>query len=150
MVRLRAFVAESNRIEGITRDPKDYEIEVHELFLAEQQITVSALEAFFHVGATGAGLRNRPGLNVRVGNHRPRPGGPWIKFNLEALLGDIEIGRFTPYQAHQRYEHLHPFTDGNGRSGRALWAWHMRRTGENPFVLPFLHRWYYQSLEADR
>ncbi len=46
-----------------------------------------------------------------------------------------------------RYELLHPFSVGNGRSGRTLWAWCMLRRGDDPFTLPFLHRFYYQTLE---
>jgi Fic family protein len=57
---------------------------------------------------------------------------------------------FSPYQQHHQYESLHPFTDGNGRSGRTIWAWHMMRVGRDPFALPFLHRFYYQALEAGR
>ena len=48
------------------------------------------------------------------------------------------------------YEMLHPFMDGNGRSGRALWAWMMLRLGQDPFALLFLHRFYYQTLENSR
>jgi len=40
--------------------------------------------------------------------------------------------------------------DGNGRTGRAIWAWQMQRLGRDPFALPFLHRFYYQTLEAIR
>lgn len=45
---------------------------------------------------------------------------------------------------------LHPFMDGNGRTGRAVWAWAMQRDGQDPFALSFLHRFYYQTLEYSR
>jgi len=35
---------------------------------------------------------------------------------------------------HYRYEHVHPFADGNGRSGRALVYYLMRYCGINPFA----------------
>lgn len=35
---------------------------------------------------------------------------------------------------HYEYEHIHPFADGNGRSGRALIYYLMRYCGINPFV----------------
>ena len=61
-------------------------------------------------------------------------------------------GQASPYDVHCEYEDLHPFMDGNGRTGRALLAWMMiRRKGwESTFALPFLHRWYYQSLDRLR
>ena len=40
----------------------------------------------------------------------------------------------------------HPFTDGNGRSGRALWLWQMN----NHAPFGFLHTFYYQTLENSR
>lgn len=35
---------------------------------------------------------------------------------------------------HYEYEHIHPFVDGNGRSGRALVYYLMRYCGVNPFI----------------
>lgn len=35
---------------------------------------------------------------------------------------------------HFDYEHIHPFVDGNGRSGRAIVYYLMRHCGMNPFV----------------
>jgi Fic family protein len=55
-----------------------------------------------------------------------------------------------PWKCHVRFETLHPFLDGIGRTGRAIWVWQMQRIGRDPFALPFLHRAYYQSLENTR
>ena len=56
----------------------------------------------------------------------------------------------NPWKMHVDFETLHPFMDGNGRTGRALWAWHMRRLDLDPFALSFLHRFYYQTLSSVR
>lgn len=144
------FIRESNLIEGIDRWPTDGEIKAHEEFLDLPEVRVPEMESFVRDVAARR-LRDRIGMNVTVGSHRPPPGGPHIRSELSDLLAGIqEVGEYTPWAAHVAYEKLHPFLDGNGRSGRVLWAWHMRQEGHDPFSLPFLHRAYYQALEADR
>ena len=140
MLDLRSFVRESNRIERILREPTDAEIAAHEQFLAGQP-TLSGLIKFVSLVQPDAVLRDRPGLNVVVGRYYPPPGGPHIRIELERILRDAS----HPYLTHQEYEALHPFTDGNGRSGRVLWLWMMGGIGGAP--LGFLHHWYYQSLQ---
>ena len=140
---LRDFVAESNRIEGIPV-VKELEVDAHKAFLA-QPVSVDSLESFVDLVAV-AELRSRPGMDVRVGRHIPQRGGPGIRIRLEFFLGDS--GVHAPYQMHQLYEGLHPFMDGNGRSGRALWLHMMGGIEQAP--LGFLHHWYYQSLDASR
>jgi hypothetical protein len=146
-----AFIYESNRIEGIHRDVLPGEVASYEELLAAKRITVPALERFVSTVA-GVELRKRQGMNVRVGSYLPPPGGREIPDRLRQLLSrtdDSITGRaWSPYELHTEYERLHPFMDGNGRSGRALWAWHRRKIGRDPFELGFLHSWYYESLDA--
>lgn len=144
---LPAFVAESNHIEGMP-SVTTTEIEAHEELLAVDAIGIADMERFVRAVQPGAILRRKRGLNVRVGGYIAPPGGPAIEVELTALLATLK--HRTPYEVHQAYEHLHPFTDGNGRSGRALWLLMMIRRGLFHPQLLFLHHWYYQSLEAAR
>jgi len=143
MMNLLDFVRESNRIEGIMRDPLPREIDAHQKFLLLSAIWVSDLEKFVETIQPGARLRERAGMDVRVGGHVPPRGGHEIPERLEALLQGAK--KNGPYATHIAYEELHPFIDGNGRSGRVLWLWMMR---EAP--LGFLHKFYYQTLDAQK
>lgn len=146
---LHDFVAESNRIEGITRPPTDEEIAAHAAFVSLQRIRVADLVGFVETVA-GAQPRFREGMNVRVGNHLPEPGGEGIRKGLLRILQSPSISPGGPWITHVAYERLHPFMDGNGRSGRALWAWMRLREDRDPFVLGFLHSAYYEALDSPR
>lgn len=146
---LETFVSESNAIEGIHRPPTAEELAAHDTFLNLHGIGLERLCELQAVIAPGKPLRDKPGLNVRVGNHIAPPGGPSIPAVLKIILHNATHG-VNPWAIHLEYETLHPFMDGNGRTGRALWAWHMRSLGRDPFALPFLHRFYYQTLEHAR
>ena len=142
---MRAWVTESNMIEGIHRPPTDEEIDAHVEFLSKP-VTIESLQELVSVCAPGHVLRDRRGLNVRVGNHIAPPGGPDIPVQLQEI---IDNKKADPYTRHQLYEQLHPFTDGNGRSGRALFLHDLNRLSGTKFETPgisFLHMFYYNSL----
>lgn len=138
------FVAESNRIENIHRPPTPDELHATEIFSRLDDISTVDVCSLVDVFAPGHRLRDNFGLDVRVGNYVAPPGGPEIRDRLRDLIREINRYRISPHEAHVRYESLHPFTDGNGRSGRAIWLWQMR--GKAP--RGFLHEFYYQALEA--
>ncbi len=148
-MNLYNFIIESNRIEGIHRDPSYEEITAHELLIAAPVLTVAAVRQFVQMVAK-APIRDQFGMNVQVWHHVPPKGGPEIPEKLAVLLARVTRDELKAYSAHVAYETLHPFMDGNGRSGRAIWAWHMLHMGLDPFRLGFLHQWYYQSLQASQ
>ena len=150
MITLEEFVAESNRIEGIDGVSRSDMI-AHEDLLARPRLTVQDIERFVSLVQPNAILRRPVGLNVRVGNHIAPAGGPKIEPALEKLLGSVNRdwageGHCDPaaYKTHLAYEDLHPFSDGNGRSGRAIWLWmHKGYTGRG-----FLYEWSKARLEC--
>jgi Fic family protein len=137
-------VAESNRIEGIDREPTADELMEHDRVMKLKELTIGDLETFVAVYQRNARLRVHTGLNVRVGSYVPPKGGEHIREMLGALLDDVNGERIDAWDAHIQYESIHPFTDGNGRSGRVIYHWQMRNT--RMADLGFLHAFYYQTL----
>ena len=138
------FIRESNMIEGIIHNPSNQEVQVYVDFLDLDKITVQDLEHFVSKIQPNAELRRKVGTDVRVGNHIPMLGGHQVEIELTNLLNGIHYE--NSYLTHLKYENLHPFTDGNGRSGRALWLWQRKSIPR----IGFLHTFYYQTLQNNQ
>ena len=143
------FLDESNAIEGIySLVTADQKIEASR-FLALEKITIADLERFVDHFQPGAKLRDKSGLDVKVGSSTPELGGPFVRKRLQLLLDEL-CPNYAPFRVHQVYENLHPFMDCNGRSGRILWLWQMEREGRKMAPLGFLQTLYYQSLGEEK
>ena len=145
------FVVESWRIEGeeLTGSQLRDVAARHQEFIALPTVSVADLsEAAIHFTRGQGMLRALHGCNVVVGGHIPPAGGPQVARELSRLCRFLTA--MTPFEAHQKFEDLHPFMDGNGRVGRMMWAWCMERSGRNWLRFPFLQQWYYDSLSEWR
>jgi len=73
-------------------------------------------------------------IAVRVGGYLPPPPGDVSGLMFELLTWwNKESAKLSPVLSsailHYRFEAIHPFADGNGRSGRALALWELYRRG---------------------
>lgn len=141
---LEDFVRESNRIEGVERDPTAEELSATQQFLGLPHLGISPIVELVRVYQPNARPRFASGMDVRVGGHIAPLGGPRVQEHLMDMLRDLRSGPQAAYLTHLAYEGLHPFMDGNGRSGRAIWLWQMG--GVKCAPLGFLHTFYYQTL----
>ncbi len=144
-----AFVIESNDIEGIKTTTEE-EVMATLAFIELDTLRIADVSNLVNIYQPGAHLRLHPGMDVYVDNHCPPPGGPHVGEELKGLLSICSLKSCNPHKFHHAYETLHPYMDGNGRSGRAIWLRQMIKKNDQMWHLGFKHAWYYQSLAAGR
>lgn len=153
---IEQLIKESNAIEGIT-DPAEVKQSLvawehllehqwpldHKIIHQVQKIVT--LNQPLRPDQRGY-YRDLSGTNVTVGEHVPPDYGFVPGFMSNWLL---DYGDMTPWEAHKRFEHIHPFVDGNGRTGRMLMWWDELKRGRDFTVITAKNRQhYYKALSA--
>ena len=101
-------------------------------------------------------------IAVRVGRHIPPPAADVSGLMFELLeWWNTKSATLSPVLSsailHYQFEHIHPFADGNGRTGRALGLWELYRRGFDSHHIFSVDEYfwedrpgYYRALDAVR
>ena len=116
------FATESNIIEGITSAKARMNM-VHALgwFLKIRELALDEVVKFALELGPKCVLRDKLGMNVKVNGYYPVLGDPLMSTRINDLIFNMGRSDYTPFVVHCEFEKLHPFMDGNGRTGRAMW-----------------------------
>ena len=92
-------------------------------------------------------------INVQVGKHFPPPHEDVSPLIFELLeWWNTESTKLPPILSsailHFRFEDIHPFADGNGRTGRALALWDLYRRGFDSHYLFSVDEYYWEDRSA--
>lgn len=140
---LARFMVESNKIEGEAGlNPGD--LEAARMFLVgpitERTLLACHRTLARHLDVPWAG-RWRD-CNVRVGGY-VAPDHAEVPGLMRRLFRSLP--KLDSWEAHNKFETIHPFEDLNGRTGRLIWL-HKALDEDYAGGIPFLRKYYYQTL----
>ena len=91
-------------------------------------------------------------IQVQVGKHIPPAAADVSPLMFELLEWWNESSELSPILSsailHYRFEDIHPFADGNGRTGRALALWDLYRRGFDSHYLFSVDEYYWEDRPA--
>lgn len=89
-------------------------------------------------------------ISVRVGHYHPPPADVVSGLMFELLeWWNVDSQKLSPVLSsailHYRFEAIHPFADGNGRTGRALALWELYRRGFDTHHIFSIDEYYWED-----
>ena len=144
---MKRYIRESNLIEGIddpAEDRRSYFAwnRFKKVSLVSQPELLSLHRRITHKQLPPHQSGHYRQIMVRVGDHIPPE--PWLAmgqmYNLLAELME-HPETMDPIKTHVRFETIHPFVDGNGRTGRMLLWWHELHLGRTPTLFYNAEKW---------
>lgn len=150
-MKIAQWIRESNLIEGVDDPAEDRRSQLAWGWFAKQELTVtSILEVHrlimkVHLGEEAGRFRTESVAVVDgAGNiirrcppwsHVPMLMALWIrKWKLPTGWHDETLAQFCKL-AHVDFESIHPFVDGNGRTGRMILQWQRKSAGLKPLLI---------------
>lgn len=162
---IKKYIEQSNAIEGIhdeaeiTQSLKAWELlkdqeEIGHALICQIQRTITENQPELKKEWRGY-YRTHSGVEVTVGG-RHAPAAVMVDSLMEGWLADLPL--MSPLIAHIRFESIHPFADGNGRTGRMIYWWHALKKGKVPFLynssddikVEYNRQSYYRLFDHDR
>lgn len=152
---IEEWIRESNLIEGIDDPTEDRRSQLAWNWFSNQELTIDSILKV-HKRITWKQLGPDAGrfrrCQVWVGG---REGAKWDSIpslmvqwlEMAALpftnADSIDFKAGWCKAAHVRFERIHPFRDGNGRTGRMIMNWQLKNIGITPILLKSSERWAY-------
>lgn len=160
---VKEYIRESNLIENIDDPKEDEQSMIAWNYLKNQKSlshsVIQKVQRTITINQTDllptqqGHYRSMSKVNVYVGDSTP-PLWPMVDGMMDNWLLDLSESdyRLDPLKMHIRFEKIHPFADGNGRTGRMLLWWHEVKLGKKPtlFTDKEKHKLYYPLFNRGR
>jgi len=119
---VRDFTRVNNHMAGIMREPTAAEVGAHRGLLAVNSLRVENVELFVHHISPGTSLRDACDAESSTKTDRAD-----LRADLSIILTAARMRSAPPDRLYRLFRMVRPFTDANGRCGRALWMWQLMR-----------------------
>lgn len=141
MSDMKQHIRESNLIEGVDNPKEDRRSLWAWNWLIKQEAIVPSVILELHrkimlkkLCPSERGHYRK--VQVWVGRHKP-PEAQWVEQLIYDWCMNVNYNSLIEYpkKAHIEFERIHPFIDGNGRTGRMLMWWHELKQGKPPTLI---------------